>query len=75
LAAGLIRSSFDSSYVPVDVQATALRKLGLPEATVQGMASGNAMKLVPTSKAQANLIDNSQPNTLFPQQSLGAIPC
>ncbi len=31
-------------------QAVALRKLGLPEATLRGIASGNAMNLVPRLK-------------------------
>jgi len=37
----------DYPYVPIDVQAANLRKLGLPEPTVQGIESGNAMGLVP----------------------------
>ena len=37
----------DYPYVPMDTQAAALRKLGLPEATVQGIESGNAMRMVP----------------------------
>jgi predicted TIM-barrel fold metal-dependent hydrolase len=41
----------DYPYVPIDAQAAALRKLGLPEATVQGIESGNAMGLVPRLKA------------------------
>jgi hypothetical protein len=36
--------------VPIDVQAANLRKLGLPEATVQGIESGNAIGLVPRLK-------------------------
>jgi 6-methylsalicylate decarboxylase len=40
----------DYPYVPIDTQAAALRKLGLPEATVQGIESGNAMNLVPRLK-------------------------
>ena len=37
----------DYPYVPMDTQAAALRKLGLPEATVQAIESGNAMRMVP----------------------------
>jgi len=37
----------DYPYVPIDVQAANLRKLGLPEATVLGIESGNAKGLVP----------------------------
>jgi len=40
----------DYPYVPIDIQAANLRKLGLPEATVQGIESGNAMGLVPRLK-------------------------
>jgi predicted TIM-barrel fold metal-dependent hydrolase len=40
----------DYPYVPIDTQGAALRKLGLPEATVQGIESGNAMNLVPRLK-------------------------
>ena len=36
----------DYPYVPIDVQAANLRKLGLAEATVQGIESGNATSLV-----------------------------
>jgi predicted TIM-barrel fold metal-dependent hydrolase len=36
----------DYPYVPIDVQASALRKLGLPDATVQAIESGNAKALV-----------------------------
>ena len=32
-------------------EAAALRKLGLPDATVRGIESGNAMNLVPRLKA------------------------
>ena len=41
----------DYPYVPIDMQAAALRQLGLPEATVRGIESGNAMNLVPRLKA------------------------
>ena len=37
----------DYPYVPIDAQAAALRRLGLAEATVRGIESGNAMNLVP----------------------------
>jgi predicted TIM-barrel fold metal-dependent hydrolase len=37
----------DYPYVPIDTQAAAIRKLGLSEATVQAIESGNAMGLVP----------------------------
>jgi predicted TIM-barrel fold metal-dependent hydrolase len=40
----------DYPYVPIDTQAAAIRKLGLSEATVQGIESGNAMGLVPRLK-------------------------
>jgi len=41
----------DYPYVPMDTQAANLRKLGLPEATVQAIESGNAISLVPRLKA------------------------
>lgn len=41
----------DYPYVPIDEQAASLRKLGLPEATVRRIESGNAMGLVPRLKA------------------------
>ncbi len=37
----------DYPYVPMDTQADAVRKLGLPEATVRAIESGNAMNLLP----------------------------
>jgi predicted TIM-barrel fold metal-dependent hydrolase len=37
----------DYPYVPIGAQAASLRRLGLPEATVRGIESGNAMNLVP----------------------------
>lgn len=40
----------DYPYVPMDTQAAALRKLGLPDATVQAIESGNAMNLVPRTR-------------------------
>ncbi|MCX7151112.1 MAG: amidohydrolase family protein [Proteobacteria bacterium] len=40
----------DYPYVPMDTQAAALRKLGLPDATVQGIESGNAIRMVPRLK-------------------------
>jgi 6-methylsalicylate decarboxylase len=40
----------DYPYVPIDVQAANLRKLGLAEATVRGIESGNAMNLEPRLK-------------------------
>jgi len=40
----------DYPYVPMDTQAASLRNLGLPEATVQAIESGNAMNLVPRLK-------------------------
>ena len=41
----------DYPYVPIGAQAASLRRLGLPEATVRGIESGNAMGLVPRLKA------------------------
>lgn len=41
----------DYPYVPIDVQAASLRKLGLAAATVRGIESGNAMALLPRLKA------------------------
>ena len=41
----------DYPYVPIDTQAAALWKLGLPEATVRRIESGNAMGLVPRLRA------------------------
>jgi predicted TIM-barrel fold metal-dependent hydrolase len=40
----------DYPYVPIDTQAAAMRKLGLSEATLRGIESGNAMGLVPRLK-------------------------
>jgi len=37
----------DFPYVPIDAQASALRKLGLPDATATAIESGNAIKLLP----------------------------
>jgi predicted TIM-barrel fold metal-dependent hydrolase len=37
----------DYPYVRIGAQAASLRRLGLPEATVRGIESGNAMNLVP----------------------------
>lgn len=41
----------DYPYVPIGAQAASLRRLGLPEATVRRIESGNAMGLVPRLKA------------------------
>jgi predicted TIM-barrel fold metal-dependent hydrolase len=41
----------DYPYVPIDMQAANIRKLGLPDATVQMIESGNALGLVPRLKA------------------------
>ena len=41
----------DYPYVPIEMQAASLRKLGLAEATVRGIESGNAMGLLPRLKA------------------------
>ncbi len=37
----------DYPYVPMDTQADAVRKLGLPESTVRAIESGNAVNLLP----------------------------